>query len=263
MYKIASPVSHLFSNTLQAQKIIKHSDCLELRERTLHLDFQKEHLFHVDKDLTLVWDSNFKKFFLKILKKKDKLKLITFQSTRCCGGEKIINGRFQLYGKIYSKNELILNAKKNIQWLRRNLKKKIKIGLENNNYYPEPAYNIVTDGNFISEIVIKNKIFLLLDLAHAFITAYNKKINLEKYINSLPLSKTIQLHITNSRVVKFSKNKIAVDTHDLPLKKNFELVNKILKKCPSIQYLTIEYYKNAQKLIKSIKKLKNSIKKIN
>lgn len=262
MLKIATPVSHLFEDKLQAQKIIKHSDCLELRQRTVHLDFEKEYLFHVDKDLTLVWDRKFKKFFLKILKKKNKIKLITFQSTRCCSGEKIINGRFQLDGNVYTKKKLIINAKKNIQWLRKNLKKKIKIGLENNNYYPEPAYNIITDGEFISEIVFGNRIFLLLDIAHAFITAYNKKISLEKYLDSLPLSKTIQLHITNSRIINFSKNKIAVDTHDLPSKNNFQLVNKILKKNPSIEYLTIEYYKNSKKLISSIKKLKNSIKKI-
>ena len=261
MYKIATPVSHLFENKLQAQKIIKHSDCLELRERTVHLDFQREYLFHVDKDLTLPWDKKFKNFFLKIVKRKRKLKLITFQSTRCCEGEKIIKGRFQLDGKVFEKKKLILNAKKNIQWLRKNLKKTIKIGLENNNYYPDPAYNIITDGNFISEIVIKNKIFFLLDLAHAFITAYNRKINFEKYLNSLPLRKTIQLHIVNSRIKTFLKNKIATDTHDLPSKKNFELVNKILKKCPSIRYLTVEYYKNTEKLIKSIKELKNSIKK--
>ena len=257
MYKIATPVSHLFENKLQAHKIIRHSDCLELRERTLHLNFEKEYLFHVDKDLTLPWDKKFKNFFLKILKMKTKIKLITFQSTRCCEGEKIINVRYQLDGKVFTKKKIILNAKENIKWLRKNVKKTIKIGLENNNYYPNPAYKIITDGNFISEIVIKNKIFFLLDLAHAVITAYNRKINFEKYLNSLPLSKVIQMHIVNSRNKKFLKKKIATDTHDLPSKINLKIVKKILKKCPSIQYLTIEYYKNTNKLIKCIKALKN------
>ena len=76
MYKIATPVSHLFKDKLQAKKIIQYSDCLELREKTIHLDFQKEYLFHVDHDLTLPWDKKFKNFFLKILKKKKKIKII-------------------------------------------------------------------------------------------------------------------------------------------------------------------------------------------
>jgi hypothetical protein len=260
MLKIATPVSHLFEDKLQAQKIIKHSDCLELRERTVHLDFQKEYLFHVDKDLTLAWDRKFKKFFLKILKKKNKLKLITFQSTRCCSGEKIINGRFQLDGNIYTKKKLILNAKKNIHWLRKNLKKKIKIGLENNNYYNAPAYEIITEGNFISEIVIKNKIFFLLDIAHAAITSFNKKIKFQKYLNSLPLHKTIQLHIVDYKIKKILNKKIAIDTHNFPTNRTYKLVSQLLLKYPSIEYLTIEYYKNADRLVKSIKKLKKILK---
>ena len=263
MLEIATPVSHLFEDPANAKEIIKNSDCLEIRLKTANLNFEKEFLFHVDKDITLPWNKMFKDFFLKKKKKKKKLKLITFQSTRCCEGEKILNERFQLSGTLFSKKKMLFFAKKNIQWLKKNIKKDIKIGIENNNYYPEPAYNIITEGSFISEIVTKNKIFLLLDLAHAFITAYNKKINFDKYLNSLPLGRTIQIHLVSSKIKKFAKRKIAIDTHDLPSQKNFELVNKILKKYPSIQYLTIEYYKDTEKLIKSIKKLKNSIKEIN
>jgi hypothetical protein len=254
MLKIATPVSHLFLNEKNAKKIIKYSDCLELREGTVHLNYKKEHLFHIDRDITSPWNKKFKFFFLQTIKKK-KLKLITFQCSRCCSGEKKIDGRFQLSGKIFTKTQMFFNAKININWLKKNISKKTKIGVENNNYYPTQAYNFVTDGDFISELVIKNKIFFLLDLAHAQITSYNKKITLKKYLNSLPLNKTIQMHIVNYKI----KKKIAVDTHYVPTIKTYRLVSKILANYPSIQYLTIEYYRNTKILIKSIKKLKKII----
>ena len=256
MLKIATPVSHLFLNEENAKKIIKYSDCLEVREHTINLNYKKEHLFHVDRDITLPWNKKFKIFFLQIIKKK-KLKLITFQCSRCCSGEKKIDGRFQLSGKIFTKDQMFFNAKKNINWLKNNISKRIKIGVENNNYYPTKAYNFVTDGNFISELVIKNKIFFLLDLAHAQITSYNKKIKLKKYLNSLPLNKAIQIHIVNYKIKK--KEEIAIDTHYVPTLKTYRLVSKILANYPSIQYLTIEYYRNTKILIESIKKLKKII----
>ena len=260
MLKIATPVSHLFEDKLQAKKIIKYSDCLEIRERNLHLKFNREYLFHVDKDITLRWDKKFKFSFLNILKKKKFLKLITFQSTRCCHNEKLIEGMFQLSGKVYTKKQMLLHAKKNINWLKKKINPKIKIGLENNNYYNAPAYEIITEGNFISEIVIKNKIFFLLDIAHAAITSFNKKIKFQKYLNSLPLHKTIQLHIVDYKIKKILNKKIAIDTHNFPTNRTYKLVSQLLLKYPSIEYLTIEYYKNADRLVKSIKKLKKILK---
>lgn len=259
MPEIATPVSHLFLDNSNAKKIFRNSDCLELREKNLNLNFPNEFLFHVDKDITLPWNNKFKNFLLKTVKLKKKLKLITFQSTRCCEGEQILDGKFQISGKVFKKKNLLLFAKKNIRWLKKKLKKNIKIGLENNNYYPEPAYDIITDGSFISEIIRKNKIFFLLDIAHAKITAYNKKINFKKYLNSLPLDKTIQLHIVDSSIKFNSKKKIAVDTHKLPTKKTFKIVDNLVKKYSSIEYLTIEYYKNSEKLINSIRQLRKII----
>ena len=48
------------------------------------------------------------------------------------------------------------------------------------NYYPTKAYDIVADGSFISEVVKSNKLFLF-DLAHAQVTASNKKISFKIY----------------------------------------------------------------------------------
>ena len=82
MYKIVTPVSHLFFNKDNAAKIAKHSDCLEIRERTLNLSFKKEKFFHCDEDLTLPWSKEFKSQLKEILKKKKKFKVYYFSSNK-------------------------------------------------------------------------------------------------------------------------------------------------------------------------------------
>jgi hypothetical protein len=257
MLKIATPISHLFLNKKIAKEIIKFSDCLEIREKNLILNHKNENLIHLDYDIIHPWSNSFKKKLKKIFKKKNKIKLITFQATRSCKGHYIKNGKFEFYGDAFSRDQMLKFAKKNIFWLKKNLKKKIKIGLENNNYYSSKAYKYVTDANFIKKIVEENKIFFLLDVAHSMITAYNRKINFIKYLNSLPLNQTIQLHICSPS--KDKKNNVLIDSHLPPNKKMLNLVIKILKKFKQIEYLTIEYYKDAKILIRSIIALRKAI----
>ena len=60
----------------------------------------------------------------------------------------------------------------------------IEILIENNNYYPTKAYDIITDADFISNLVYDNNIGFLFDQAHAEITAHNQKIKYEEYVNN-------------------------------------------------------------------------------
>jgi len=259
MLKIATPISHLFLNKKNAKQIIKHSDCLEIREKNLFLNYKNESLFHLDHDIIHPWSNTFKNELQKILKKKTKIKLITFQATRCCKAYFVKNGKFKFSGYAFSRDQMLKFAKRNIFWLRKNLKKGVKIGVENNNYYSSKAYKYVTDANFIKKIVVENKIYFLLDIAHAIITAYNRKINFFNYLYSLPLNRTIQIHICCPS--KDNKNNILIDSHLRPNKKMIDLVIKIIKKFKKIEYLTIEYYKDINVLIKSIITLRKAINK--
>ena len=178
------------------------------------------------------------------------------QATRCCHGENIINGIFQLDGKIYSRQEMVDNSIENTQWLRNILNDNVSIGLENNNYYPSPAYDIVADGDFITQVLEENNLFLLLDIAHAMVTAHNKKISYGQYISTLPFDKLIQLHICQPEL---PEGEIAWDAHNEPNHEMYLEVLRLIKKYPTIQYLTIEYYRDKNILIGSIKKLRQLI----
>jgi len=254
--QIATPISHQFENKNYGKEIAAVSDCLEVRERSLDSKLNKQYLFHIDIDLTHEWDDELRSYLENALSKKPELKLITLQATRCCQGEKIINGMFQIDGKVFSNEEMLLFSIENTNWLRTVLPKKVLIGLENNNYYPTSAYNIVADGDFITQVVNKNKLFLLLDIAHAMVTAHNKNISYEQYLESLPLDKLIQVHICQPEL---AEGDIAFDTHNEPNDEMYLEVMRLIKKYPTIKYLTIEYYKDKDILIGSIMKLRHLI----
>ena len=252
MYRIVTPVSHLFLNNNHAKRISRNSDYLEIRERTIDLNFNNEIFFHCDHDITLPWSENFKSNLSKIIKKKNKLKYITFQSTRCCLNEKFKKGFFSLSGKKFTKNQLFKNAKKNVEWFREKFSNKFLLGLENNNYYPSKAYDIITDPNFISDIVKKNKLFFLFDIAHAKVTASNRKIDYKTYLNALPLDLMLQIHICRPKI----NDKLSKDTHYLPDTKLLVEVKELAKKYKKLKFFTFEYYKEANKLINVILKFK-------
>jgi len=254
--QIATPISHQFENKMFGKEISDVSDCLEVRERSLDSDWKNQHLFHIDIDLTHEWDDSIKSFLQSAFNKKKDLKLITFQATRCCYGENIIDGMFQLDGKVLTSEEMLQFSIENTKWLRNIVSNRILIGLENNNYYPTPAYDIVADGDFIKQVINNNNLFLLLDIAHAMVTAHNKKMSYDQYIATLPLDKLIQLHICQPVL---PKGGIAQDAHNEPNNEMYMEVIRLINKYPQIKYLTIEYYRDKNILIDSINRLRQLI----
>ena len=253
---IATPISHLFEDRIVGKKIADISDCLEVRERSIDYKWCDRHLFHVDVDLTQHWGNSVKDYLSGVINKIPELKLITFQATRCCIGEKIINGVFQVDGYILSYEEMINNSCENVSWLRVLLGRGVDIGLENNNYYPTPAYETITNGSFITEIVTKNNIKFLFDIAHALVTAHNKNLTYAGYISTLPLDQTVQLHICQPQI---PQRGFAVDAHDEPNELMLSEVIRLTGRYSSIRYLTIEYYKDHNNLIESIKTMRKVI----
>ena len=105
--QIATPISHQFENDGHGKEISRVSDCFEVRERSLDSELAYQHLFHIDIDLTHKWDDDLKRYLNDALNKKPDLKLVTLQATRCCKGEKLIDGIFQLNGKVYTREEML------------------------------------------------------------------------------------------------------------------------------------------------------------
>ena len=122
-----------------------------------------------------------------------------------------------------------------------------KLSLENTAYRPgNCAYKIITDPEFIFEVIETNKVGFTFDVAHAMITAYERCFDYEEYVDQLPLNHCTELHI--------SKPSGCVDSHGLPDKEVIKCLDYALSLIPSERlediYFVCEYYKDFEVLKK-------------
>ena len=139
--------------------------------------------------------------------------------------------------------------KKNFDEIKKIFGNNVKIGIENNNYYPTRAYNFITDCDFIYEVVMENDIEFLFDIAHAGITAFNKDIDFEDYISCLPLERLIQIHVCQFAA---HDKTFAYDAHNSPGEKEWGIIKSLILKYSVPKYITVEYYKKKNLLINSL-----------
>lgn len=256
MYKLATPISHLFLNEEYRERISKLSDCFECRDRSIKDKMAKQELFHCE--LQPIHEFSDKEWsYLELIKEtKKELKLITFHMACNCSEPILKDNMFHSSGKIYTEEEMINNARYNFSVIKKIFGDEIKIGVENNNYYPTTAYNTIADASFISKIVNENDLYFLFDIAHAKVTSYNKNISYEKYKNELPLTKIIQLHICSYSINR--EKQLAYDAHNYPDEEELLEIKKVLNEY-SVEYLTVEYYKDIENLEKSLLEVKKLV----
>jgi uncharacterized protein (UPF0276 family) len=251
MAELATPISTLFNERNVIKAIKGRSGCFECRENSPDLKKSKQYLFHFEKSIVSPWSPEEAKFFNAILASKRDLKLVTFHVLCSCSVPDLQENVFYPGGKNFSRIQMIENAKKNIRLLKRCIgKRSIEIAIENNNYYPTGAYRHITDGDFIRSIVSDNGILFLFDIAHAKITAHNKKISYKGYVSRLPLDKMVQIHISKEAI---GDNNLAYDAHGLPDEEMLHEVKELVDTYKP-RYLTIEYYKDVNNLLNILEK---------
>ena len=167
MFRISTPVSHLFDSPTDALEIISESDCLECRDVSINTAFPAQVIFHCDiQPIHELGKEDFL-YLKKIANAKMDLKLVSFHAASSCNRPYIDGYMFQPGGTRYSRKQMLRSASANFLRIKAIFGQEIKIALENNNYYPTEAYQFVTDTDFIREIVYENNISFLFDVAHA------------------------------------------------------------------------------------------------
>ncbi len=251
MIKIATPISSLFEDSSVGKEIARRSSCLELREHSPANTEPKQYSFHFDRDIIRHWNEEERDLLRTVIFSKKELKLVSFHMSAACSDPVLIDDVFYEGGREFSRQEMLECARNNVNWLRKNIirDRNIEIAVENNNFYSTPAYKHIADADFISQIISENRILLVFDIAHAKISAYNRKIPYKEYLTALPLDKIVQIHISKEG---FNDKGWAFDTHELPDEVTFEQTKKLTSKF-SPEYLTIEYYKSKDKLIEVLK----------
>ncbi len=256
MIKVATPVSTLFAKAEDAEAIAAASDCLERRDHSVGVVYGREELFHSELELTQPWSDAVRAGVRSIAASMPDLAVLSFHSSRCCTGATVENGMYALAGDVLTRNALIGNAAENVAWLKAALPPGVTVAIENNNYYPVPAYDVVTDGDFLTEIVEANGIAFLFDAAHARITAHNRGLDHASYVSSLPLAKAVQLHLCKPDV---PAGGMAKDAHIAPDGVEFAEAIELIRRGLPIRYCTIEYYRETPGLLRAIGGLRGAL----
>ena len=96
-----------------------------------------------------------------------------------------------------------------------------------------PSYYMILDNemkeeDFISEIVEKADCGLLLDINNVYVNSQNHKYNPVKFLDDLPLERTVQVHIAGH----LNLGKLIIDTHgESIIKQVYKLFEELVKRC--------------------------------
>ena len=256
MRLLATPVSHLFQESNEfATRISGISDCLECRDRTYNYDCDKQIIFHSDYQPIHEFTEERWNYFEKVRELKKDIELVTFHVATVCDKPKVIKRIGYIGGRVYSRQEMLDISQKNFKRLREIFGPNVKLGIENNNYYPTPAYEHVCDPSFITELCEINDLYFLYDISHSVVSAGNLKISLEEYCSGLPMDRMIQVHICSPSV---DENGLFYDAHLAPDTEELKVLKSLLK-YPNLKYFTVEFYKDVEILLESLKKVKEII----
>jgi len=126
--------------------------------------------------------------------------------------------------------------------------------IENPSYYMILDHEL-SEADFISEILERSNCGLLLDINNVYVNSRNHKYDPVKFLNNLPLERTVQVHIAGH----LNKGKIIIDTHgESIITEVYKLLGELLKRCsPKAILLERDFnFPKFTELVKEIKKIK-------
>ncbi len=135
------------------------------------------------------------------------------------------------------------------------------LAAENYNFYPTGLYGPVTEPDFIRAHLAEFDLGLVLDLAHARVTAHNLGLDPAAYLEALPLERTAEIHLSRPWLPPSSSRLQAADAHDSPGPEEWRFLKNILKnpRLPVGAPVFVEYYGNLSKLVLAQSRLEKLI----
>lgn len=126
-----------------------------------------------------------------------------------------------------------------------------RVGFENLNFFPNSAYVHVCEPDFISEVIRDNDAYLVLDLAHALISAQNMRMDIRDYLLALPLERVIEVHVSGPRM----EGTGLIDAHEPPGSGDYKILKFVREILAQEFYLTVEYYSDFSAIQKIYRRL--------
>ena len=259
--KLLTPISHLFNEDDNKKNISDLSDELEARERTYNLKLDNTTHYHIDFDINIGITKDQIDFLYNHVKPRENIQTLTFQAARDCEEIFIKNKKYFPNSKPLSIKDQIENTKNSLKIIKDIIGTNREIGIENNNFYPTGAYEFCTSPDFLIPCYEYLGLHLLFDVAHAIVTSTNKNIIFDDYKDALLSNMECkQIHLCEPTYTYLNQDANAVDSHNIPTPKSTKDTLEIMKKW-KIEYLTIEYYRDATILKEYLNYLKSIILK--
>lgn len=131
---------------------------------------------------------------------------------------------------------------------------KVPLLIENLDYNPTGAYEHVCEAAFIAEVLVEADVGLLLDLAHAQVSASRFGEPVQTYLAKLPLERVRQLHVSGPRLV----DNTLKDTHEPLREEDYGLLADVLQETAPWA-VTLEYGKDEQALREQLHELRRLV----
>ena len=145
--------------------------------------------------------------------------------------------------------ELLANICRNVRALAAAIP--VPLILENLDYCPGGAYEHICEPDFIAAVLNETGAGLLLDLAHARVSASRLGLPIEDYLGQLPLERVRQLHISGPRL----RDGVLFDAHEPLLDVDYALLEWVLRRTQPLA-LTLEYNREEAELCEQIIRLR-------
>jgi uncharacterized protein len=123
--------------------------------------------------------------------------------------------------------------------------------VENLDYNPGGAYEHICEPAFIAAVLERTGVGLLLDLAHAQVSATHLGMSIDAYLAALPLDRVAQLHLSSPRW----KDGVLRDAHEPLLEQDYALLRAVLGAARP-RAVTLEYHRDEAALKEQITRLR-------
>ncbi len=166
------------------------------------------------------------------------------------------SGVFEAEGEPLTEQQIISTAGERLNFIQADFGG--TLAFENLDYNDTGAYEHVCEPEFISRVVEHFNLGLLLDIAHARVSAFKLGYSLTEYIDLLPLPSVVEVHISHAGY----QNGIMHDLHGLPEEEDFQILKSVLEKTQP-EFLTCEYYENSDLLVEAYRSLRKEVNDFN
>lgn len=254
---VATPFSDLFSDPADRRAILAATDVVEIRHPHQVGMLDSRMIFHCDLSLVVPWGADDLETLGQVAESST-LEAVSFHVLSRYMRNELVDGMFHGIDQPMNEETMFKNANNNVSSVREILHENVSIMLENNNHLGPDAYDVVTDPCFLKELVEQHHIGLLLDVAHARITAHNTGCSLEEYLTGLPFGRCEQVHLSRHGVTAGGR---AVDAHEALEAEDWALFESLIAaSLPRVRYATLEYYKDCNGLLQQLERLRGILK---